>query len=187
MRINDLLQVNRESVHICSQFIAESNGLPLYRSLLIKGEHARRVKVRQRRTEGTISEVFNEAFKERSKNIYQRAIFATTEPDQVTESTEPFYVFPLNGYRFLYCKEVHKSNTGFQTAFDTIIEQFGDDGEQAAAEILQDLLTISYVDTNLNEGIFKGSEIIIYNTPSFIAVRCSSVGGYEEAIELISK
>ena len=186
MRINDLLKMKEGVAHICSQFIAESGGLPLFRSLTTEGEHARRVKVRQRKFESSVAEAFNAAFIERSRNIYQRAIFATTEPESITESTEPFFVFPLNGYRFMYCTEVHKTNTGFQKAFDTLMEQFGDDSEEEAINVLKDLLTYSYIDTNLHEGISRGSEIIIYNTPSYVAVRCSSVGGYLDAIELIA-
>ena len=187
MRIHDLLvPTNKEPVQVCDQFIAESGGLPLYRNLPIEGDHARRVKVRQRKQESSIGEVFNAAFKERARNLYQRAIFATTEPEPITETTEPFYIFPLNGYQYIYCTEVTKSESGFQKAFDTLIEQFGDSGEKEAIGVLKDLLAYSYTDNNLNEGIVAGSEIIIYNTPSYIAVRCSSVEDYQQAIEMIT-
>ena len=174
------------SAHICSQFIVESGGLPLFRSLQISGEHARRVKVRQRKNESSVTEAFNAAFVERSRNIYQRAIFATTNPEPLTSTTEPFYVFPLNGYRFMYCTEVNKTNTGFQNAIDTLMEQFGEDSENEAVSVLKELLRYSYVDSDLHEGITRGSEIIIYNTPSYVAVRCSSVEEYHDAIKLIS-
>ena len=185
MRLNDLLEREEESVHVCGQFIAESNGLPLYRNLPIEGLYARRVKVRQRKAEGDLVEVFNAAFEDKTRNLFQRAVFATTEPGQVTETTEPFYIFPFNGFKFLYCTEVSRTKADFQTAIDTLLEQFDDQDE--AVDVLKELLAMSYVDENLAEGIEKGSEIIIYNTPSFLAIRCSAVDSYEEAIELITE
>ena len=185
MRLNDLLDQEEESVHVCTQFIAESNGLPLYRNLPIEGMYARRVKVRKRKAEGDLVEVFNAAFQDLTPNLFQRAVFATTTPGEITETTEPFYVFPFNGFKFLYCTEVSKTKTDFQTAIDTLLERFED--QAAAVAVLKELLAMSYVDENLVEGIEKGSEIILYNTPSFLAIRCSAVDSYEEAIALITE
>lgn len=181
MRINDLWE--NTTHHICDQFLIESNGQPLYRNLPREGEDARRVKVRQRKVNGDLVEAFNAAFKERSINLFQRAVFATTTPDSPTDDAEPFYIFPINGYRFLYCTEVQRTKQDFQNAIDTLIEQF--ENEEEANEVLRGILTLSYTDEDLAEGISKGSEIIIYNTPSFIAIRCSSVDDYKHARELL--
>lgn len=83
----------------------------------------------------------------------------------------------------MYCTEVTRTKTDFQNAIDALFERF--DNVDEAVGVLKELLTMSYVDTKLEEGIQNGSEIIIYNIPSFIAVRCSAVDSYEDAIDLL--
>ena len=189
MLVNDILnpQSTDNEFHViveyCSDFISESEGLPLFKSLPTSYHNVHRVKVRLHKKKNEITETFNQAFVNEITNLRQRAIFASSSPTniQVDESAELFYVFPKNGYKFLYNKEVANSNTDYQQAFDTILEQLGGNNQEAI-QIITDLLKYTYTSQNLTEGIENGSEIILYNIPFYCAVRASSFPDYDDLL-----
>lgn len=163
----------------CSQFITESAGYPLFRNLPSTYAPVQRVKVRAKKKPGVVGEAFNRAFENNYQNLAQRAIFARPAPSS-EEGTEPYYVFPINGYKFIYSREVVESTSGYQQVMNTLVEQLKD--EQTANDIVADLLKFTYTSSNLIEGINSGSEIIIYGIPYFYAVRCSSYPEYARII-----
>lgn len=161
----------------CSQFLRESASLPLYKSLPKTYGDFHRVKVRQRKTSDEISEAFNRAFGTQFHNLRQRAIFASgATPALVDEEHEPFYVFPINGYKFLYSKEVTNSTANYKHVIESLFEQFEDNNK--AIEIVTDVLKYTYVRENLVEGIISESEIILYGIPYYFAVRVAAVPPY---------
>ena len=142
----------------CSTFLHESQDLPVFRTLPSSYEDIQKVKVRQHHNKSRFVQTFNEAFEDQVQNLRQRAVFAVASPDKYEAKDEKdiFYVFPKNGYKFLYCTEVTHSNNDYQQVFDSLFEQFDDRAEQ----IIHDLLKFAYVDQNLFEGIKKQAEII---------------------------
>jgi hypothetical protein len=164
----------------CSQFIRESAGLPLYRALPSTNNDFHRVKVRAQKRTDNVSEAFNTAFKSQFYNLRQRAIFAYSSPQLVTESTDQFYVFPIDGYKFLYSKEVTNSNADYKQVVDTLFEKVDDISN--ATEIITDLLKFTYTNQNLYEGIMAESEIILYGIPYYYAVRMSASSGYSKLV-----
>lgn len=160
----------------CSQFLRESAMLPLYRLLPKTYGDFHRVKVRQKSGDDKISEVFNRAFGTQFHNLRQRAIFASGTEPVVTETAEPFYVFPIDGYKFLYSKEVTNSNSDYKQVIDSLFEQFEDNNK--VIEIVTDVLKYTYVRENLAEGIVSDSEIILYGIPYYYAVRAATVPAY---------
>lgn len=185
MLINEILDSSNNTIihelntvrKTCSQFLTDSHGSPLYKLLPKTYKDVHRVKVRQQKYNNELAEAFNKAFEETFRNIRQRAIFAApTKPIQ-TEEMEPFYVFPLNGYKFLYCKEVKNSNADYQQVMNILVEQFNND---EAINLITDILKYTYVQTDLNEGIVSGSEIILYGIPAYYAVRVSSISNYNK-------
>lgn len=176
MRINDLYQNHGSTKEFqllkknCSQFFEESDGLPLLKNLSITSEDFHKVKVRKRKSEiGNFTESFNEAFETQHPGLRQRAIFAngaTSFQPQPLGETAPFYIFPIDGYKFMYSREVTNSGHEYKQVFETLFEQFG---EEKGNEVLTDLLRFTYTSENLNEGIESGSEIIIYGIPYFYA------------------
>jgi hypothetical protein len=181
MRINDLYQNHQSTkeVHLlrtnCSQFFKESHGLPLLKNLSIAYSDFHKVKVRKRKGEsGDFTETFNEAFEEQHPGIRQRAIFAngpsSFEPI-FGEGMEPFYVLPINGYKFMFSREVENSGQEYKQVFETLFHEFG---EEKGNEVITDLLRFTYTSSNLHEGIESGSELIIYGIPYFYAVRAAS-------------
>jgi hypothetical protein len=132
-------------------------------------------------------ETFNEAFEEKFNvsNLHQRAIFANGAKSFVTnEGAEPFYVFPKNGYNFMYSPEVTNSNVEYKHTFEDLFEQFGEDNDNVAT-IIADLLQYTYTSTELSEGVTAGAEIILYNIPFYYAVKQSSVENYQSLLSLI--
>lgn len=160
----------------CTQFLRESAALPLYKLLPKNYNDFHRVKVRQKNLDDKVSEVFNKAFGTQFHNLRQRAIFASGTQPQPTDDVEPFYIFPIDGYKFLYSKEVTNSNSDYQQVMDSLFQQFEDDNK--VIEIVTDVVKYTYVRENLVEGIISDSEIILYGIPYYYAVRCVAVPPY---------
>lgn len=195
MRVDDLIQPDdaREELHIlterCSEYIDDSGGKPLLKNLPSEYGDFHKVKVRFRKklpeNSSDFTETFNEAFEQELHNLRQRAVFANGEvsfESADTDDLEPFYIFPIDGYRFMYSKEVENSSEDYQTVFDAIFEQFGSD---KGNEVITDLLKFTYTSAKLEEGIDSGSEIIIYNIPYFYAVRASTVENYNSLLNIL--
>lgn len=153
----------------CSTFLRESQGLPLFRQLPTSYADFHRVKVRLQKRKDDVSDVFERAFGQEYTNIRQRAVFAHTSPSPVMEQVEPFYVFPINGYRFLYSKEVTNSDSDYRNVIDKLVAELGNLHE--ATDIVTDLLKYTYSTSNLFEGMAAGAEMIFYGIPYYYAVR----------------
>lgn len=160
----------------CSQFLRESAGLPLFKSLPAAYNDFHRVKVRLQKRRDHIAEVFDKAFGDKCANIRQRAIFASSVAPLLKEDTDSFYVFPINGYKFLYSKEVTNSSNNYQAVMATMLEQFED--TSGAIDMVTDLLKYTYSSSNICEGISSDSEIILYGIPYYYAVRSSTCENY---------
>lgn len=160
----------------CTQFLRESASLPLYRLLPKTYNDFHRVKVRQKNTDDKVTEAFNRAFGTQFHNLRQRAIFASGSQPEATDDTEPFYVFPVNGYKFLYSKEVLNSSHDYKDVIDSLFEQLEDDSK--VIEIVTDVLKYTYAREHLAEGIVSDSEIILYGIPYYYGVRVSAVPPY---------
>lgn len=166
----------------CSQFLQESAGMPLFKLLPSTHYNFNKVKVRLQKRKDSVSDVFERAFGSTFVNLRQRAIFTYPSPPPQKENTEPFYVFPINGYKYLYSKEVTNSSNDYERVVDTLFEQFED--QQQASEIVTDLLKYTYLSTSLYEGMASDSEIILYGIPFYYAVRASSCRGYESLLNM---
>jgi hypothetical protein len=192
MRINELYQSHQYSREIqvlrtsCTQFLKESSGTPIFKNLSTEYGDFHKVKVRKRKGEtGDFTETFNEAFELQHPGLRQRAIFAngaTSFQPLYDGVMEPYYVFPIDGYKFMYSREVENSGQEYKQVFDTLFEQFG---EEKGNEVLTDLLRFTYTSQNLHEGIVSGSEIIIYGIPFFYAIRSSVIENYQDLLSTI--
>ena len=187
MLVADLLNIHRavsnEDVYTirteCSQFLQESRGLPVYRALPYEYDTFHKVKVRFHKRSDSITEAFNKAFKDEIHNIVPRGIFAQSTMMNPSPNTEPFYVFPKNGYRYAYSKGVKNSNLDFRWMMETLMKNTNE-----AIEITTDLIKNTYTRTNLTEGIMSESEVIFYGIPYFYAVRVADVGSYNTLINI---
>lgn len=152
----------------CSVFLNESQGQPILKNLPSNYEDFHKVKLRQRKKRDEFYKTFNEVFDD-VPNLRQRSITVNGETTFCAENgkMEPFFIFPIDGYKFMYSLEVTNSKQDYKDAFEKIVETFQD------TEIVQDLLKYTYTTKNLIEGIERGSEIIIYNIPYCYAVRAN--------------
>lgn len=185
MLVGDLLKENNsltECYNIirteCSQFLSESQGLPLYKALPSHYSDFQKVKVRFKRHENIVENTFNQAFE--TPKLAQRAVFAYSNIPTIMENTDLFYVFPINKYKFLYSKEVTNSNSEYKQVIDVMLEAF--DSIDKATEIVSDLLKYTYSTTNLYEGLLAQSEVILYGIPYYYAIRANQRPKYSHII-----
>ena len=173
MLLNEVIHGKIKTTHPiekeCSVFLKEAQGQPVLKNLPSKYENFHKVKLRQRKKKGEFYKTFNEVFDD-VPNLRQRSITVNGEATFCTESgeIEPFFIFPIDGYKFMYSLEVTNSKQDYKDAFEKIVETFQD------TEIVEDLLKYTYTSKNLIEGIVHGSEIIIYNIPYCYAVRANT-------------
>jgi len=197
MRVDDLIQSDdlREELLIllerCSEFLEESGGQPLLKNLPSEYGDFHKVKVRLRKSHkedtSDFMDTFNEAFEDQLHNLRQRAVFANgpvSFESADSDELEPFYIFPIDGFQYMYSKEVEDSSEDYKAVFDAIFEQFGSD---KGNEVITDLLKFTYTSARLDEGIESGSEIIIYNIPYFYAIRASTVDDYSTLLTIIQE
>ena len=189
MLVNDILfsekhsneQIDVLSQH-CRQFIDESDGLPLFKNLSIKFNDFHKVKIRRQKRKSEITKSFNEAFKNQYTDLRQRALFVYGSQDNIPliENQELFYVFPIDGFQYMYNTAVTDSNQEYKSAFDTMLEKF--ENNEEAVQIITDLLQYTYSSTDLSEGIQKGVEVIVYNIPYYFAMRANLVEDYTQLL-----
>lgn len=162
----------------CSQFLEQSFGYPLLKNLPSNTDGFRKVKVRKRNQTGMIYNLFDSTFKEDYSQILQRCVFAYGEQglELPSEDTEPFYIFPIDGYKFMYAENVISTTDNYKNVLDLLLETIGD----TAIETLQDVLKYQYKHDKLYEALTEQSEIIIYNIPYFYAIRKTLVDNYYE-------
>ncbi len=163
----------------CSQFLHESNNVPLLKNLSVKYNGFKRVKVRKKNKQDVFTESFNLAFPEHS-NIFQRSVFANGENGFSlidNNELEPFYIFPINGYKFMYNVEVKNSAMEYKELLDRFLVQVT---KQATIEIFSEIIKKNYIYDNLELGIRSGSEIIFYGISYFYAIRKSLVDDYNQ-------
>lgn len=189
MRINEFLSQDRETeFHLlktrCSVFFEQASDLPLLKNLSATYPPFHKVKVRKKRDGDTFTEAFNDAFEAQHPGLRQRAIFANGETSFRAQAgdAEPFFIFPVNGYQFMYSREVTNSGREYKHVFETLFEQFG---EGRGNEVISELLRFTYKSDNLYEGIASGSEIIIYGIPFFYAMKVSAVPSYEYVLDQV--
>lgn len=170
----------------CSQFVSETQGLPIFKMLPAEYSDVQKVKARKKNTKTSFTETFNGAFSSHFNDLCQRAIYAYGEStvEKVCEGDDPFYVFPIDGYKYLYSTEVESSSDDYKQVFEMMFEQFG---AEKGKEVIADLIKFSYTSSKLTEGIEKGAEIIFYNIPYYYAVRVSSAPDYDDLLSLIAK
>ena len=190
MRIKDLIyNQNIGNLELikrrCDQFLEESGGFPLVKQLPHTYEDFQKVKVRKRKHSNTFSSTFNGAFKDELYDLRERAIFANgliNYEHEIQESFDLFYVFPINGYKFLYSKEVENSTENYKQVFESIFDQLS---EESAKDVFTDLLRFSYLSENLAEGISSNAEIIMYGIPYYYAIRESQIYNYDELLTML--
>lgn len=169
----DLGRINSE----CKDFILKSLGTPMTRYLSSHYDDIDKVKLRKQKKDTKFTETFNHAFKDYTHDLRQRALIANTttnDPD-----TKQFYMFPINGFKYMYCTSVNNSSVQYQQVFETILDALED---EQAIDTFKDLLKFSYTSSCLAEGLRAKAEIIIYNIPYCYSVAVEKYPDYNELL-----
>jgi hypothetical protein len=152
----------------CSQFIKESNGIPIFKNLPKNKEAFVKIKARHRKTQDEqFRNAFDGAFKEQKSNLLSRAVFCNAK-DKPTDNEERFYVFPINGYKFLYNKNDKNTSKTYQNALTEIIDIVA---QNEAINLLTTILESDYISESLTDAIQNDREIIFYNIAYFYAIK----------------
>jgi hypothetical protein len=168
---------------VCSDFLRETQS-PLLKSLPTHYNNIQRVKARKHKI-SEISEVYNKAFDSTWSNLRQRGIITYPLNPPIIENTELFYVLPINGYQFMYSKEVTDSTSNYKQTINVLVEQFNNNHE--VSDIIADLLKYTYTTENLLEGIQNKSEIIFYGIPYYYVIRVAEYPNYKDLTNTINK
>lgn len=139
----------------------------------------RKVKVRKKKNlKSDFIELFNEVFEDHD-DLYQRAVFASTQviTAEPSEQLEPFYIFPVDGFKFVYAENVSNTSNTYKEVFDKLMQNL--DNSQGI-EIFLDVLRFNYKKDDLAHGIKSGAEIIIYGIPYYYAIRKSIIDDYKQ-------
>ena len=166
----------------CSQFLSESNNLPLLKNLPVNNDGFRKVKVRIKRKRNIVIESFNRSFSEH-KELFQRAIFANGEASFTPSNDsnlEPFYIFPINGYKFIYNPIVENAHANYHTAVNDLLKVVP--SYDVAVDMFSKIIKSSYTNENMPEGIKSGAELVLFNIPYYYAIRKTIVDDYNRLV-----
>lgn len=167
----------------CSDYLKESGGNPLIRLLPRAGTDFRKIKVRRKKSGSRFDTLFNNVFIDHP-DLRQRCIFVNGLKglNKSKDSTlDEFYVFPIDGYDYIYSLKVRDSSTEYKETLEKFI---GVLDENQAVGTFSEVLKYDYVSVNLTEGIKEGSEIILYGIPYYYVIRKSSVKSYSTLFSL---
>lgn len=155
----------------CSQYLSESGSLPVYKSIAKDvGFVKLKARIRKERTNDLFSENFNNAF---SPKLRQRAIYAHGTPQQTFLSEQQFFLFPINGYQYVFNTQITDS-----TIYEGVFNDIGDN------DIFTELLQQNYSNSNLTEGIESGAEVLFHDIPYCYAVNTSCFDSYKELLSV---
>lgn len=168
----------------CSEFLLNSKGQPLVKTLKKNTANFRKVKVRTKFQKNDFIEAFNEAFEEEYRNIYGRSIFCNGDHSvEYSDEYEKVYVIPTNGFRYLY-----NPNITFIEEYKKIYEKLSCRMSEANAESLfVDMIEYSYKNntSSFAEASFSQKEIIIYGIPYYYAVKVNKFPSYSDLISVL--
>jgi hypothetical protein len=170
----------------CSDFLKESSAYPMFKLLPKDGPDSRKVKIRKRKTSTPFDEAFNNVFIDHP-DLRQRCVFANGAGSINMVAVDPalpvelFYIFPIDGYKFMYSSEVYDSSKQYSEALEKLTEAVG---EEEAQLTFSEVLRYDYVSEKFTYGLMTGCEIIIYGIPYFYAVRESTLKSYSTLFSL---
>lgn len=158
----------------CKVFLRQTTR-PLYKILPSSGEGFRRIKMRKKSKHAFMAEkYFDVAFNSQYKDLRLRSMVAhTTLPDVIEEGLEPFYVFPVDGFKVLYNKNTPEYSKYMKELdiVDTCI----------APVVLPTLFESCYSD-DMSEAFESNSDIVIFDISCYYAIRISLVENYQDFI-----
>lgn len=160
----------------CQSFLNSGAQSPLFKLLPESGPTFYKVKIRHKRPD-ELGEAFSKAFDEHK--LRERSVFTHSKlPLSLSPELVPYCVFPIDGFKYLYCLNVLNSHHDYRQVLVRLREQVGD----SALAVTADLIKLNYHSEGLSTGIKHGAEIVLYNIPYYYALRVC-----EETLPTIKK
>ena len=194
MRVSDIFRdiqhsgINNNELRLlrtaCSDFFEQANSQPLLKNLNQEPPFSK-VKVRFHKKTNSFIDIFNRAFYEKHhiSNLHQLAIFASPQSTfSANKEQASVFIFPKNGFKFLYNAEVTDANVEYGVVFDQLFETIDN---QAASGMLKELLQYTYKTENLSEAIRLNAEVILFNISHYYAVRVDQFDSYSSLLSLL--
>lgn len=161
----------------CRQFLSESNGQPLYKMLPTNGEGFRRVKIRRKaRHSHLLEKYFDMAFREEYPDLRLRSMVAHTRiPTDVSSPYEElFYVFPTDGYKVLFNRNLND----YETYLDSLNPLIS-----SSETLVKDVIEYSFEKSlHIHEAIEIGGDVLVYNIQNYYAIRASLIADYNNFV-----
>lgn len=168
----------------CSTYLEESWGNPAIKNLHFDGRFVKKVKVRRKKQSDNFIQLFDEAFESEYREIYGRSIFCNGSHQKPSvEDKYLFYVFPINGYKFLY-----NPDADYHKEYHNIYEKLKSTIDAETAKLMfKDMIKYSYnaESIQLADALFSENEIIVYNIPYYYAVMCNKHPNYTALLNTI--
>lgn len=155
----------------CSEYLINSNNIPLYKKLPSIGEGFRKIKVRKRnKYEIDIEKYFDIAFNDLHKDLRLRSVVSSTiKSKMINDGEEWFFIFPTNGYTII-------TNNNLDDYYDYIkLLQSKLDGMNQQESLLIDLFKSSFETTKTT---MNTTDVVIYGIKYYYAIRCSLIDDY---------
>ena len=173
------IQIVRE----CSDFLKASDGIPLVRQLPVEGPTERRVKIRKKRSVTPFDEAFNSVFSEHP-DVRQRCVYANGDHTQplFDPTMEPFYIFPKNGFKYMYSTSVTDSARQYGATYDALNQVM--DSPASVYQTIGEILLFDYRTYDLRVALESGCEIIIFGCSSYYAIARRAVKSYSTLFSL---
>lgn len=179
MNIHDFVASSSDSCPIdisavladfCSDFLSLNSG-PLYKTFPTPlGQSFKRVKVRQKKSHKFIDPIIETGVQIPNLSAKQVVVSPTTQT--ITPST--YYVFPINGFKFLYASRPLKA---LEDAFDKLIDLNVDN----SYEIAVNLVRTNFKSDSLATAMLA-DDIILYNMPFYFVAHTLSFPNYKQLI-----
>lgn len=162
----------------CSEFLIESKGKFLLKNLPKTYEGFKKIKVRKKKNlKNAFAPSFNHTFNSYN-DLLNRAIFVNSlEPEN--NDKEPFYIFPINGYRFMYNTQVNNIKLEYEDFFSKLNSWLNEDDSK---KVFSDIIKNHFISDNLDYAIRSKCEILFYGINYYYAIRKSLIDDYKKFI-----
>jgi hypothetical protein len=154
----------------CATFFQQAGTLPLVKNVAPR-DAFRKIKIRHKQISSEKAAI-NTAF---DQSIVQRSLIACgidsyqLPPREMILSQRMHYVFPLDGFKFIYNPHIRNE------------KDIGIQGNINDTELAEDVVRFSFADSDLAFGIECGAQVMIYDIPAYYAVDASEYD-YEDIL-----
>jgi len=185
--MNRIIQRIRDE---CGEYLSMAGPYPSIKRL--SGDEAsyhRKVKVRHKKNPTGVIRLLGKAMEHEARNIHMRCV-SVNGPDikealSKNDASELYYIFPINGFRYLYNNRVDTFEQ-YQKTLKALLESKTITRESAVQLVIDSMsYTYSKFDIKLKEALKTSKEVIFYNMPYYYAVSVKKYPSYYTLTRLL--